>query len=248
MVNAWRPRRGGSGSIEELESTPIAGDLSTNETAFQNSANTLFRGQSDGSIIVYTQSSIITDTQDPVASLFGSLPNLVVNSPGEIQIDYVDNVGINLSTIDNSSLTVVDGATNAAVVFQSSSPINSGKGYRALFQVTASEEGTYAVNVVAGFEDLAGNTGDAVNIGNITVSLAPPEPDTTPPTVALSSSLPSSITQNIQFQITLDIDDNEALNLSSITNDSLIVSTGSIDATVEISSNTGNNPFTNSSI
>ena len=239
MASIFHRRGLGEGGLTELSNTPIAGDLTPDETAFNSGANTFYRGQSDGSIIVYTQSSTITDTQDPVAALFGSLPGVSTGETGTIAIDYTDNVGINLSTLGNSSLTVADGGTNATVILQSTSPINSGKGYRALFNVTPPSAGTYGVTVEAGYEDLAGNTGAAVSLGNMVVLSAP---GTIAPTATLVGALPTAIT-GVAATVTVDFDDETAFNPASVTIGSLSAVDGANVATIAIANTTtiGNN-------
>ncbi len=132
------------------------------------------------------------DTTAPTLNITSSAASPTTTLPIPLTITFDEQV----TGFDNSDLNI----TNASV------SNFSGNGIVWTMDITPASEGTVDVNVAAGSaDDLAGNACEASNLFTIEYTTSP-EPDTTAPTVAISSS-ESSPTSSSLIPLTVTFDE-----------------------------------------
>jgi uncharacterized delta-60 repeat protein len=167
------------------------------------------------------------DTTPPTDSI--SAPNVIApgGAPETITVVYSDNVAVNASTIDNTSLSVSGPGGTLSLASLAKLPSSNGPTITAIYTFNApggawapSDNGTYTVTLPgAHVKDTSGNadTGDSATFTvNATI------PDVTPPVAALNApnvTAPGAATEEVTAVYT----DNVAVNPTTISKSNITV-------------------------
>ncbi|EDX86073.1 Carbohydrate binding module (family 6) [Synechococcus sp. PCC 7335] len=174
------------------------------------------------------------DDTAPTAAL--QTPTLIVPAQSSddalFVVEYADNVAVDIDSLGAQDLSVVGPFGVQAVTFVSADVNSDGAVRQATYSIAAptggwetTDSGSYTIAVVAGeVVDTSGNAVAAGSLGDITLSVEEPTPDTTAPTASLqTTSLILPIDGSDAAQFVIEYSDNAAVDVSTLDSQDLVV-------------------------